>query len=169
MNKKDAVLSNALRPRPDILVTCRDNEGNDNILAVTCACNAGYLPPMVMVGIIPTHHSYKMIKESGVFTINLVTEAMREAYGICGSKSGREVDKFELSGLTKMECTTINAPYIKESPVSIECKVTGSIMTGSHEMFAATIEAVHADEDIVNDKGNIDFTKVDFLTYKILP
>lgn len=167
--KVSAVKSNSLRPRPDILVTCRDLSGNDNVLAVTCACNAGYDPPMVMVGIVPGRHSYDMIKQTGVFIVNLVPERMRKEYAFAGTKSGADVDKFEALHLTKGEGVQVNAPYIMECPVNIECKITGSIKTGSHEMFAATIEYVHADEDLVDEKGYIEFQKIDFLTFKILP
>ncbi len=166
--KTSAVLSNSLRPRPDVLVTCR-YQGKDNLLAVTCAANAGYDPPMVIVGIVPSRYSYHMIKESGVFAVNLVTEEMRDIYAFAGSKSGRDMDKFQALSLTKRECVKIDAPFLDIAPVAIECKVTGSIRTGSHEMFAATIEYVHADKELVDEKGFIRFSKLHFLTFKELP
>jgi flavin reductase (DIM6/NTAB) family NADH-FMN oxidoreductase RutF len=51
-----------------VLVSCTDSEtGNPNALCVAYCCNCSYDPPMLMVGIVPSRHSYGMIKKSGCF------------------------------------------------------------------------------------------------------
>ena len=65
-----------------------------------------------------------MIKESGEFVINLVTEQLVKAADYCGVRSGRDVDKFKEMRLEKAEAEKIHAPMILNSPVNIECKVT---------------------------------------------
>jgi flavin reductase (DIM6/NTAB) family NADH-FMN oxidoreductase RutF len=76
--KKNAKKRSCLQPVPKVLVSCRGLDGEDNVLAVVCCCNCSYDPPMVMVGIVPTRYSYKMIKESGCFVVNLVPDSIRK-------------------------------------------------------------------------------------------
>ena len=57
----------------------------------------------------------------------------------------------------------VNAPILLDCPVNIECTIVDSIVTGSHEMFIGKIEYVHADQQLVDDKGNIDFSAIDFI------
>jgi flavin reductase (DIM6/NTAB) family NADH-FMN oxidoreductase RutF len=66
-----------------------------------------------------------------------------EAVHVCGEKSGRDVDKFKLAKLTPKKGVKVNAPLIKESPVSIECKVVKEIEAGDHVWFIGEVLAAH--------------------------
>lgn len=57
----------------------------------------------------------------------------------------------------------VNAPILDDCPVNIECKIVDSIVTGSHEMFVGKIEYIHADPNIVDAEGNINFSSVSLL------
>ena len=57
----------------------------------------------------------------------------------------------------------VNAPILPDCPVNIECTVVDSIVTGSHEMFIGKVEYVHADTDLLDSEGNIDYAKIDFI------
>jgi len=118
---------------------------------------------MVMVGIVPSRHSYAMIKETGTFVVNLVSASMRDMFQYLGSHSGRDEDKLATIGTPLGEGLKVNAPILLDSPVSIECSVVNSIRTGSHEMFVGKIEYVHADADLVDAEGTIDWSKIDFM------
>ncbi len=72
-------------------------------------------------------------------------------------------DKFSKLNLRVEEGVKVNGPLLSDCPVNIECKVVDSIVTGSHEMFVGKVEFVHADEKLLNDKGEIDFSKIEFL------
>jgi flavin reductase (DIM6/NTAB) family NADH-FMN oxidoreductase RutF len=161
--KKPAGLRSILSPKTPVIVSCRGKDGRNNALVVAYACNCSYDPPMVMVGIVPSRYSYHIVKETGVFVANLVTESMRPAYDYLGSHSGRDGDKLAALGLRLGEGEKVNAPILLDSPVSIECSVVDSIRTGSHEMFVGKIELAHADGDLVDAEGKIDWTKVEFL------
>ena len=161
--KKEAAIKACLQPKPNVLVSCRSIEGEDNALAVAYCCNCSYDPPMLMVGIVPSRYSYKMIKESGCFVVNLVEKNYKEVYDYLGSRSKRDEDKLSAMNVRLEEAQTINAPLLADCPVNIECKIVDSIVTGSHEMFAATIESIHAKGELIDDKGDIDFSKMDLL------
>jgi flavin reductase (DIM6/NTAB) family NADH-FMN oxidoreductase RutF len=163
MKKADANKKSCLQPTPKVLVSCRGTDGKNNALAVGYCCNCSFDPPMVMVGIVPSRYSYKMIKESGCFVVNLVSADQQKMFDYLGSHSGRDEDKLANIGATVAEGEKVNAPILADCPVNIECTVVDSIVTGSHEMFVGKIEAVHSEEAIVKENGDIDFSKIKLL------
>lgn len=147
-------------PIPNLIVSCRGRDGKNNALAVGFAANVSGNPPMAMVGIVPDHYSWQLIKESGVFVINVPTKGFEKEYYYLGSKSGRDEDKFAALGLGWTEGTVVSAPLLNACPLSVECKVTDCVRTGDHDLFIGTVEAVHCDEAWLDGDGNIDFTKI---------
>ena len=163
MKKADANKAACMQPAPKVLVSCRGTDGKNNALAVAYCCNCSFNPPMVMVGIVPTRHSYKMIKDTGCFVVNLVSADQKEMFDYLGSHSGRDEDKLGKLGVSVSEGEKVKAPILVDCPVNIECTVVNSIVTGSHEMFVGKIEVVHADAKLTDNKGNVDFSKINFL------
>ena len=163
MGKSKANMKGCLQPMPKVLVSCKGLDGEVNVLAVGYCGNCSYDPPMVMVGIVPTRYSYKMIKESGCFVVNLVDENYREVFDYLGSHSKRDGDKLEEMKVDLKDGVKVNAPILADCPVNIECTIVDSIITGSHEMFIGKIEYVHAEEVLLDNEGNIDFSQIKFL------
>ena len=156
---------NMIYPLPAVMVSCRDKEGNDNIITVAWTGTICTNPAMAYISVRPERHSYNMIKETGEFVINLTTRELTYATDYCGVKSGRDVDKFKECNLTKEPAVNVNVPMIKESPVNIECKVERIDELGSHHMFVAKVLAVHADEKYMDEKGKFDLSKADLIVY----
>ena len=142
---------NMLYPLPVVMISVRDRDGQDNIITVAWAGTVCTNPPMVSVSVRPERHSYRMIKESGEFVINLVTEQLVKAADYCGVRSGRDVDKFKEMRLEKAEAEKIHAPMILNSPVNIECKVRNVQELGSHHMFLAEVSAWTTKRERGND------------------
>ena len=82
-----------------------------------------------------------------------------------GVKSGAKVNKFEEMKLTKEKANFLSCPMIKESPVSVECKVKEIKELGSHHMFIAEVLAIHSDERYIDEKGAFDISKCDLIAY----
>ena len=82
-----------------------------------------------------------------------------------GVKSGKDVDKFESMKLTKEKCNFVKCPSIKESPVSIECKVREIKELGSHHMFMAEVLSINANEEYIDEKGAFDISKCNLVAY----
>lgn len=163
VEKRQANMRSCLQPMPKVLVSCRGMDGENNVLAVGYCANCSYDPPMVMVGIVPTRYSYKMIKESGVFVVNLVEKEYKDAFDYLGSHSKRDEDKLAKMNIKLAEGKKVNAPILTDCPINIECSVVDSIVTGSHELFIGKIEHVHAEARIVDKDGNIEYSKLNFL------
>ena len=159
--KKEAIKKNSLAPRPNILVSCKGKDGRENALAVAYAGNCSFDPPMLMVGIVPSRFSYKLIKESGVMVVNIVDKSFAKEFKYLGTVSGRDEDK--LKNIKTEPATLIDCPILSDCPVNIEGTIVDSIMTGSHEMFIVKVEKVHAKEDLIKEDGSIDFNKIDLL------
>ncbi len=153
MGKQSWKPGNMLYPLPVVLVSAVDKEGNINVLTVAWAGTVCSDPPMVSVSIRPERYSYRMIKETGEFVINLTTEELAYATDYCGVVSGRDADKFKNMHLTPVKGDVVKAPLIKESPVNIECIVKDIKSLGSHDMFIAQVAAVHVDEKYMDTKN----------------
>lgn len=87
------------------------------------------------------------------FVVNLVNRELVLAADYCGVKSGRDVDKFQETGLTPVALPDVGVPGIAQSPVCLECKVTQQIPLGSHDLFLAEVIGVSVDERYLDEKG----------------
>ena len=110
-------------PIPAVMVSCGDME-NSNIITITWTGITCSQPAKVYISVRPERHSYEIIKSTKEFVINLTTRELTYATDWCGVKSGKDFDKFKEMNLTKEKANFVKCPMIKESPVSIECKVT---------------------------------------------
>jgi len=163
MLKIQANMKSCLQPMPKVIVSCRGTDGKNNALVVAYCCNCSYDPPMIMVGIVPSRYSYKIVKETGCFVVNIAAKDQKEMFDYLGSTSGRDEDKFSKLNIKVEEAVKINAPLLADCPINIECTVVDSILTGSHEMFVGKIEYMHTDKKIVDASGHIDYSKLDFI------
>lgn len=162
MGKQTWKPGNMLYPLPAVMVSVTDGKGKDNIITVAWAGTVCTNPPMVSISVRPSRYSYEMLKETKEFVINLTTEELVFAADYCGVRSGRDVDKFREMKLTKEKADFVQAPMIKESPVSIECRVKEIKELGSHHLFLADVLAVHAEENYMdkNDKFCLNQSKL---------
>lgn len=151
-------------PIPAVMVSCGTME-KSNIITVAWTGILNTNPAMCYISVRPERYSHDIIKENGEFAINLTTRQLAYATDWCGVKSGRDVDKFKEMKLTKEKANIINAPLIKESPVSVECKVKEIVPLGSHDMFVAEIVAIDADDKYIDEKGAFDISKCDLIAY----
>lgn len=165
MSKQSWKPGNMLYPLPVVMVSAADKEGRDDIITVAWTGTVCTNPPMVSISIRPERYSYHMIRETGEFVINLTTEELAFATDYCGVKSGRDVDKFKETGLTREKAEKVKAPMIAEAPVSIECKVKEIRELGSHHMFIAQVAAVHADEKYMDEKNRFDLNRARPIVY----
>lgn len=151
-------------PLPAVMVSCGTME-ESNIITVAWTGIINTDPAMCYISVRPTRHSYEMIKKTGEFVINLTTKDLAYATDWCGVKTGEKVDKFKEMKLTKEKANFVNCPMIKESPVSVECKVKEIRELGSHHMFVAEILGINADEKYINENGAFDISKCDLIAY----
>lgn len=153
-----------LYPLPVVMVSCGMMD-KANIITVAWTGTICTDPAMTYIAIRPERYSYNIIKETGEFVINLTTKELAYATDWCGVRSGADYDKFLEMNLTKEKCNFVSCPMIKESPVSIECRVKEIKELGSHHMFLAEVLAVNADEKYFDETGRFCLEKCDLITY----
>ena len=151
-------------PIPAVMVSCGTME-KSNIITVAWTGIINTNPAMVYISVRPTRYSYNLIKDQGEFVINLTTKNLVKATDWCGVKTGAKVDKFKEMKLHKEKANFVKCPMIKESPVSVECKVKEIKELGSHTMFIAEVVAINVDEKYIDNKGAFDITKCDLMAY----
>lgn len=151
-------------PVPAVMVSCGTME-QSNIITIAWTGTVCSTPAMTYISVRKERHSYDMIKRSGTFVINLTTESLAKATDFCGVKSGRDIDKFEHLGLTKLPGSFTEVPLIAESPVNIECKVTQIIELGSHDMFLAEVLGITIEDDYIDSTGKFRLDLAKPITY----
>ncbi len=112
-----------------VFCTVADSEGLDNVLTIGWGqLGRGYEgDPIFIIAITPLRHSFRFIEETGEFVIAVGDDSLRFAAELCGSKSGRDMDKFKAAGLTRVESAHVKPPSIAECPINIECRVYAKI------------------------------------------
>lgn len=153
-----------LCPVPVVLVTCGTvKEANAVTVAWTGIVNSE--PPMTYISLRPSRFSHEIISKTGEFTINLVSEGMLRKTDSCGVYTGRKVNKIKTFSLTPEKGQVIAAPTLKESPLSLECRVTEVKPLGSHDLFLAQIVSVDVEEKFVDENGKLDLRQADLVAY----
>ena len=154
-----------LAPVPVVMVTCQDSNNKANIITIGWAGTICSEPPMVSISVRPSRHSYKIIKESGEFVINIPSKKLAKETDLCGVISGSKCDKFHETGLTAGKSNSVKAPIIMECPINLECKVKQEIPLGSHNMFLAEITSVQVSKEYIDADGKFLTDKANLLGY----
>ncbi len=146
---KKLLKPSTLLPSMVVLVTCQGVDGRPNVLTISAGGVLCENPPTIGISITRSHLSYKLIKETLEFVVNVPSEDLLWETDVCGCISGRKKDKFELTGLTLIPSQVVKVPSIKECPVNIECKVKHILYMGTDDLFIADVVANVADEEII--------------------
>jgi flavin reductase (DIM6/NTAB) family NADH-FMN oxidoreductase RutF len=155
--KKVEISEAALRKFPEwiVFVIAADPDGRHaNLMPAGWVSFCSGNPPMVSVAIHPNRHTHKLIEASGEFILAWAGEGQEDLVKQTGSTSGRDRDKFDEFGLTKLPASVVKAPLLAGCAMAFECKVAGELVTGDHTIFAGRIVAAHVSdppvEKIVN-------------------
>lgn len=162
--KKSFKPGTLLSPVPAVMVSCGDGE-EKNIITIGWTGIINSDPPITYISVRKSRYSHHIIEKTGEFVINLTTEKLAFAADYCGVKSGRDVDKFKEMRLTPESADIVKCPMIAQSPVNLECRVIEVKSYPTHDMFIAEIVAMHADDEIVDEKGKIDMSAAGLIAY----
>ncbi len=148
------------QPCPVWVIGSYDAAGKPNVMTASWAAICCSQPPMVTVSLRKATYTYGSIMESEAFTVNVPSEDFVNEAAYFGSVSGREVDKFAASGLTAVKSELVNAPYVKEFPLVLECKLVKTVELGLHTMFIGEIVDVKAAGTVLGANGMPDVAKL---------
>lgn len=165
MSKANWKPGNMLYPLPVVMISCAKEGCKPNIITVAWTGTICSDPVMVSISVRKERYSHDIIADTGEFVINLVTEDLTFATDYCGVKSGRDTDKFADMKLTPVSIEDVSVPAIKESPLSLACKVKEIKELGSHDMFIAEVVGVLVDEKYMDDNGKFELNDSKLVTY----
>jgi flavin reductase (DIM6/NTAB) family NADH-FMN oxidoreductase RutF len=152
-------------PTPVWVVGTYDKEGKPNAMTAAWGGICCSKPPCVGISLRKATYSYGNITKREAFTVNVPSENYAKAADYFGIVSGRNEDKFAVTGLTPVKSDLVDAPYVKEFPLVLECKVIRTNVIGLHTHFVGEIMDVKADETVLGDEGLPDIVAVKPLVY----
>lgn len=155
-------------PTPAALITSADEEGNPNIITLGEVFNISIRKPVIIgIAIRKATYSHSLISKTREYVVNMPTVDIIDKVQTCGSVSGRDVDKFEKTGLTPLPATSVMPPLIAECPMNLECKVLDIQEIGDHDMFLGKVLVEHVDEEALDEYGRVSFEKLNGFAFNL--
>ena len=158
--KKSFGAKTLVLPTPVWVVGTYDREGRPNAMTAAWGGICCSQPPCLAVSLRKATYSYGNIVARKAFTINVPSEAHARQADYFGIVSGKNVDKFAVAELTPIRSSIVDAPYIEEFPLVVECRLLHSIEIGLHTQFVGEILDVKAEDSVFDEKGYVDIEKV---------
>jgi flavin reductase (DIM6/NTAB) family NADH-FMN oxidoreductase RutF len=139
--------------------------GKPNLMAAAWVGICCSKPPCIAVSLRKATYTYGNIVERKALTANIPSKTYIRESDYAGIASGRDVDKFSSLKLTPIKSDIVDAPYVEEFPMALECKVIHTVEIGLHTEFICEILDVKADSSVLNSKGLPDMKKIKQLLF----
>jgi flavin reductase (DIM6/NTAB) family NADH-FMN oxidoreductase RutF len=152
-------------PTPVFVVGTYDKAGKPNVMTASWGGICCSQPPCVAVSLRKATYTHGNLLARKAFTISIPSEKHIQAADYFGLVSGRETDKFAATKLTPVKSDRVDAPYVKEFPLVVECKLAHVIELGLHTQFVGEVVDVKADESVMANGDLLDILKVKPLVF----
>lgn len=151
--KKSIGAKTLVYPTPTWVVGTYDKQGKPNVATVAWGGICCSQPPCVAIALRKATYSYWNIVERKAFTVSVPSEKHVKQADYFGIASGRDVDKLSAAGLTPVRSDLVDAPYVAEFPLTLECRLLHTLEIGLHTQFVGEILDVKAEESVLSEKG----------------
>lgn len=164
--KKSVGTSPMLLPQPVVIVGTYDNGNKPNAMTLSWGGICGSEPPSLCLAVRSSRWTHDALISRKAFTIGIPTSQMASPVDYLGLVSGRQHDKIELSGFTPVKSSAVDAPYLAECPLVLECQLYEIVNMNSHTLVIGTIIDVKVNQDCLDDLGEKpDITKISPLIF----
>ena len=147
-------------PLPVLVIGTYDHAGKPNAMVAAWGGICSSDPPGIAVSVRPSRYTYRNLMEKREFTISIPSEDYVQEADYFGIVSGEDHDKFAATGLTPVRSTLVDAPFVREFPVVLECRVINKVDIGAHVQFIGEILDVKIDEPVMGSDGKPDISKI---------
>jgi flavin reductase (DIM6/NTAB) family NADH-FMN oxidoreductase RutF len=158
--KKSLGANTLIYPTPTWVVGTYDKDGKANVMTIAWGGICCSQPPCVAVSLRKATYSYDNIVQRKAFTVSVPSVAHAKEADYFGIASGRNLDKLSATGLTAVRSELVDAPYVREFPLVLECKLLHAVEIGLHTQFIGEIMDVKADEEVLAADGLPDMSKI---------
>ncbi len=158
--KKSFGAKTLIFPTPVWCVGSYDNRGRPNVMTIAWGGVCCSSPPCVTISLRKATYTYGNIMEKMAYTVSVPSEKYTKEADYFGMATGRKEDKFERTGLTAVGSDLVDAPYVAEFPMILECRVIHHYEIGLHTHFVGEILDVKVDASVLGDNGKPDIQKV---------
>lgn len=158
--KKSLGARTIIYPAPVLVIGTYNNQNKPNLMTAAWGGICCSEPPCVAVSIRRAKYTYNNILEKKAFTVNILSEDMVKNADYYGIVSGKNEDKFSKTNITPVKSKIVDAPYGKEFPLVLECRLIKSFELGIHTQFIGEIMDVKAEERILDSLGLPDLNKL---------
>lgn len=131
-------ISEEIFPRVCALICSTDGK-KDNVMTASFLMPISFEPKYLAFSVGPQRYTFLNLKKVPEFTLNILEEKMKEIAQICGSQSGKDVDKFEVAKISKESSKKVRPPMVKECPISFECKIEKMEKFGDHYLVVGKV------------------------------
>lgn len=154
-----------LYPTPVLVVGSYHADGRPNVMTAAWGGIVCSKPPCIAVSLRAATATHGNLMARKAFTVSLPSRRQAAAADYFGLVSGHKADKLAAAGLTPVRSELVDAPYVAEFPLVVECKVTAVHELGLHTQFIGEVMDVKIDEACLDAKGHIDVSKLDPLAF----
>jgi len=165
MTKKSLGAKALVYPAPVLVIGSYDKAGKANLATASWGGICCSQPPCIAISLRKATYSYENILARKAFTVSLPSESHVKEVDFVGIISGRSTDKVAETGLTTVKSKLVDAPYVKEFPFVLECKVVDIAEVGLHSQFIGEILDVKVDESVLGVGGAVEIRKLKPLIY----
>lgn len=152
-------------PTPTWVIGTYDAAGKANGATIAWGGICCSDPPAMAVSLRPSRHTHAAIMNTRAFTVNIPAQSQASLADYFGIVSGKDVDKFAATGLTPERSQLVNAPFIAEFPVVIECTLLQTVELGLHTQFIGEIKDIKADASVLGLDGKLDIQKTGLVVF----
>jgi len=147
-------------PNPVWCVGSYDTNDRPNLMTIAWGGICCSKPPAVTISLRKATYTYGNLMARKAYTINIPSVEHAKQADYVGMASGRKEDKFQTTGLTPVKSDLVDAPYVAEFPMILECKVIHTYEIGLHTQFIGEILDVKVEQNALNEAGLPDMEKV---------
>jgi flavin reductase (DIM6/NTAB) family NADH-FMN oxidoreductase RutF len=147
-------------PNPVWCVGSYDADDRPNLMTVAWGGICCSKPPAVTISLRKATYTYGNIMARKAYTISIPSADYVKEADYVGMASGKNQDKFQATGLTPVKSDLVDAPYVAEFPMILECKVIHTLEIGLHTQFIGEIMDVKVDPKVLNETGMPAMSKV---------
>jgi flavin reductase (DIM6/NTAB) family NADH-FMN oxidoreductase RutF len=152
-------------PTPVWCVGSYDAKGSPNVMTIAWGGICCSKPPCVTISLRKATYTYGNILQRKAYTISVPSQVYVKEADYFGIASGRNVNKFQATGLTPVRSELVDAPFVGEFPMVLECNLIHHFEIGLHTQFIGEIIDVKVDDEMLNSEGKPDILKIAPIVY----